>query len=347
MNVYKIILQEVIGQYAEIIYDVCVENDINPVLCVAQSGIESSFGTAGIATSHPYNYWGLKGGEDGWMSFDSMERAVEVYCGLILSFQDHNDWRYSTCLERGAAYSEYSNKFSGTSVGIYEILTVYDPLPEVHGEGTREGINARSVDGLVCDHIVGEPTTIEERAAHAIWYVEYGLFPVAESVFGDLAFTSGASDILGVCEELTQILIDSGTYQYSYDSSGNPVGACSDIRQYYYEPEDGGCTKIVCADYVSMVLYKMELLDADFINTHHFHSASGVRDMLRDAGWEECDFSEAEPGDIGCWVGSNGHGHTFFLYYNDTIWDQQIGQNRTEPGGFESLANSVYFKPPQ
>ena len=297
---------------------------INPVLCVAQSGFESSFGTKGVAVSHPFNFWGFKRGSDEWRSFSSMEEAVLFYSNLLNNYISPTGSLYDRCLSRGQEYSAFSNKFSGTSVGIYEVITVYDPLTGEHKDNTKEKINAWGIEGVVCNHRVGEPTTIEEKAAHAIWYVESGLMPVAERVFGDLAYSTGG--ITDICMELTEILKASGTYHYPQDSRGNWIYSelLGDIRSYYYGPDRPGGTGICCADYVSMVLYYGNFLDAEFINQYNFHAAKVIKTMLLDAGWQQITYMEAEPGDIG--VLPN---HTFFMWENDTIWDQAVGQKKS------------------
>ncbi len=56
--------QKRFAAYADKIYDICVKNNINPILCVAQAGQKSSFGEATPGNS-PWNYWGL--GIDNWI----------------------------------------------------------------------------------------------------------------------------------------------------------------------------------------------------------------------------------------------------------------------------------------
>ena len=47
------------SQYAEIIYDVCTANNINPILCVAQAGLETKYGKSVKGQAKQYNWWGI------------------------------------------------------------------------------------------------------------------------------------------------------------------------------------------------------------------------------------------------------------------------------------------------
>ncbi len=76
------------AQYADVIYDTCVRNNINPVICVAVAKQESNFGNSTPANTS-FNYWGIGVYNDSntGESFESMEAAVERWCGIIKGYQ--------------------------------------------------------------------------------------------------------------------------------------------------------------------------------------------------------------------------------------------------------------------
>ena len=130
------------------------------------------------------------------------------------------------------------------------------------------------------------------------------------------------------CKELTEMLRATGRYYYPQSESE----LSWKIEDYYYG--NGGNTRIHCAIYVEMVLYYAGIFDAETINKpQYFNSVNGIRRMLLDAGWEEIPYSEAQPGDIGLFTAIPSQIHAFFMWENNTIWDECIGQKRDDGRG--------------
>lgn len=337
--------------YADVIYDVCTKNNVNPVLCVAMAGLESAYGTSDYAQSNKFNCWGI-GGTKPW-SFNSMEEAVEKWCSIILTYQDESTWQCKACHERGAECATYSDLFSETEVSLYEIITVYCPL-ETHKEGTSEAIKKQL--GIECHHAVGTPTTAEEKAEHAIWYVEV-VKTRAQWVFGDKAF---GSTIVEACQELSEILRTKGkAFRYPQRRDGSwdmSLIIRYNIEKYYYgDDTKGGNTGICCADYVAMVLYYSKTFKAETINMYNYNGTGGIKNLLKDAGWQQISYAEAEPGDVGIWDGTKTEtGHAFFYWTNDTVWDESVYQyyywgeykNCNGPHGYSHMKQATYYRAP-
>ena len=58
------------GQYADVIYDICKEKNVNPMLCAAVAQEESNCGKA-VPVNATFNYWGLG-------VFNHSNRGVEL-----------------------------------------------------------------------------------------------------------------------------------------------------------------------------------------------------------------------------------------------------------------------------
>ena len=196
------------GQWAEVIYDVCTrpENNLNPILCVAQAGQEQGFHAGG----GNYNFWGIAvyNNQDTGYSAPSMEKAVETWCGVYKSYNDNP----SVCQERSELYSEYfPEKFNPNNRNLYFYITYYKSLGSIHGDKAWGSRNVKYyIDNYLykyltetCNHKLDDPLTDEERAADVVFYVDDGLIPVAEQVFGDKAFFTSniPSDILHASPE--------------------------------------------------------------------------------------------------------------------------------------------------
>jgi murein DD-endopeptidase MepM/ murein hydrolase activator NlpD len=97
---------------------------VNPALVVAIAGKESIYGTycgasvggpRGVNETHPYNYWGRKSSSGGWMSFSSLEVAIENQTSYMTKYLDPKGeyYRGGTIRDIGKIYCEDAEKPGG------------------------------------------------------------------------------------------------------------------------------------------------------------------------------------------------------------------------------------------
>lgn len=124
----------------------------------------------------------------------------------------------------------------------------------------------------------------------------------------DEYYQEGA-DVESVCQEITQMLIDRNAVYGAY--------TYNDIEKTYQS--DPG---VVCASYVSLVLYKSGLMTAEQLNAFNYHYTVDYPNMLRAAGWKEVDKSDLQPGDVLNKPGDGNQGHVVIYVGNGLIYDQ-------------------------
>lgn len=155
---------QVFRDNAGVIYDVCVKNNINPVLCAAQAWQEQNWDDPNTS---PYNYWGIAvyNGQNYGNSYSSMENAVQGYCNQINS-QISGSMK-STYQARAAEFATVNNKFRGDMTTIYDVFSAYA--------------------------YIGDGHTLQEEADYAAAYVEK-IIQCATQIFGEgaLVATTGA-----------------------------------------------------------------------------------------------------------------------------------------------------------
>ena len=126
--------------------------------------------------------------------------------------------------------------------------------------------------------------------------------------------TQGNGDVISTCKEITQLYLGRKGH-YGPQTYGN-------IKKTYESD-----TNLVCATYVSVVLYKSGLLTESQINKYNYHwtGSGGIPDMLKAAGWKQVPLSESKPGDV--WNrpstgGAYSGGHAMIYAGNGKVWDQ-------------------------
>ena len=150
-----------------------------------------------------------------------------------------------------------------------------------------------------------------------------------KSVFGDFisSHNSGASigNIEEVCKEITQLFLSRNAYY--------GPGTYNNIKKVY---ESDNC--VVCATYVSLVLYKSGLMEEDHINKYNYHFTGDFPSMLSDAGWKQVSKSDLKPGDVINKPSRTayGGGHVVIYVGNNTIWDQNSITAKTGKGSSAS-----------
>lgn len=132
---------------AAVIYDVCVKNHINPVLCVAQAWQEGNWGPI-RGTS--YNFWGIGAYNSTNTAFEysAMENAVQKYCDQINNQMNGNLKDFYQ--ERAAEYAPYNSKFKGDMSTIYDVFSAYCAADE---NDDHKQLNANFVAEYIDDII--------------------------------------------------------------------------------------------------------------------------------------------------------------------------------------------------
>ena len=146
---------------AGIVYDVCVKNNINPVLCAAQGWKEQNWDDPNTS---PFNFWGIAvyNGQNYGKSWGSMEQAVQGYCDQINS--QLNGKMKSTYQARAQQFAAVNNKFVGDMSNIYDMFSAYA--------------------------YIGKGHTLKEEADYAANYVD-SLIKCAVQIYGEKALTGG------------------------------------------------------------------------------------------------------------------------------------------------------------
>ena len=273
---------QVFRDNAGVIYDVCVRNNINPVLCAAQAWQEQNWDDP---STSPYNYWGIAvyNGQNYGNSYTSMENAVEGYCKQINS-QMNGDLK-PIYQARAAEFATVNNKFKGDMSTMYDIFSAYA--------------------------YIGDGHTLQEEADYAADYVD-SLIQCATQIFGEgalVASSGGASGIIATCQEVTQEFLNRNA-RYSLSNL-----IWGDIERCWTDSE---C--ICCASYVSLVLYRSGALTPAQINAYNYQytGSGGVPDMLQAAGWQRVSPSQAQPGDVVV----DYEVHAMIYAGDGKVWDQ-------------------------
>ena len=115
----------------------------------------------------------------------------------------------------------------------------------------------------------------------------------------------------------------------------------------YVDIESGEVTfgYACCADFVGMVLYYSGVLDAETINSYNFHSQIGITNLMEGIGWTEVSYADAQPGDVGT-VNSPIYGHAFFMWENDTIFDECMPEKNINPYHWQHMSEGRYWRAP-
>lgn len=273
---------QVFRDNAGVIYDVCVKNNINPVLCAAQAWKEQNWDDP---STSPFNYWGIAvyNGQNYGNSYSSMEDAVEGYCRQINS-QLNGDLK-PIYQARAAEFATVNNKFKGDMSTMYDIFSAYA--------------------------YIGDGHTLKEEADYAAAYVD-SLIQCATQIFGEgalVASSGGASGIIATCQEVMQEFLNRNA-RYSLTNL-----IWGDIERCWTDSE---C--ICCASYVSLVLYRSGALTPEQINAYNYHYTGdgGLPDMLEAAGWQQVPTSQAQPGDVVI----DYSVHAMIYAGDGQVWDQ-------------------------
>ena len=152
---------------AGVIYDVCVKNGVNPVLCSAQGWAEQNWDDP---STSPFNYWGIAvyNDQNYGSSYSSMEQAVEGYCKQIKERLKGGNG----ALEWSKSNAKYNNKFTGSISTVYDILSNWACVK--NAEAHRQ-----------------------EQAEHAANYVDK-VISIAKTIYGEGALETSLNSASGV-----------------------------------------------------------------------------------------------------------------------------------------------------
>jgi surface antigen len=140
---------------AEIIFDTCVNNNINPVLCAAQAWQEQNWV---YPNTSPYNYWGIAvyNGQNYGKAFSSVENGVQGYCNQLNSQMSGS--LYSLYQARAAEFATVNDKFKGDMSNMYDVFSAYAYIGDGHtlAEEAEYVVNYVDLLGKCAVQIFGE-----------------------------------------------------------------------------------------------------------------------------------------------------------------------------------------------
>ena len=122
-------------------------------------------------------------------------------------------------------------------------------------------------------------------------------------------------------------MIDNDVYYTLTNLVYNDIEESCDFSKY------GVC----CATYVSIVLYKTGLVDADTMNRFPYHSAGGLGQALQTIGWTHVPISEAQPGDVAFW-----YEHIFIYAGKNEVWGCNCGCVNCDASGTTRPVWEIY-----
>lgn len=137
------------------IYDICIENGINPVWAAAQARQEGSWN---IVRKKPNNYWSMgavNSDSNAGDSYGTIEESTQTYCNNL----NHRISGKAGALARSKELQPYDNvHFHGAMVGLYDVFSNY-AVPD-------------------------PPTTPERMIEHTVNYVNK-IIGITKSIYGE------------------------------------------------------------------------------------------------------------------------------------------------------------------
>ena len=137
------------------IYDICVQEHLNPVLCAAQAWQEQNW-----STPVPGNYWGIgvyNGQQDG-LHYDGIAGGVKGWCNHVNGILRGDGDSADVYRDSAARYATVNNKFKGDMSTIYDVFSAWA--------------------------YIGDGYSLQAEADYAAEYVE-SIGQCASQIFGD------------------------------------------------------------------------------------------------------------------------------------------------------------------
>lgn len=328
--------QKRFAAYADKIYDICVKNNINPILCVAQ-GQESSFGESTPINSK-WNYWGLGVNNESSVGteFATIDEAIECYCKTILGYQKPGSIAYT----KAQVYAPHSDKITGNMTSIYDILCAYMYLGDKHSGKVYGNVNVKQYliqhMNYDCKHELEESTTLEEQAAYVVDYIDNGVISIAKDIFGSKIYSGGS--IIEVADMIHKYM-EQNNYTYCVLDNSNQYEECGKYNKAHglnrtFEESKTGYHNTCCATYVSWVLQMVGYID----DSDHSDGAETLAQtiLMGKYGWKRVSVAEAQPGDILYYT----YGHIEIYAGNNTKYNAGSGEEIRRISPYETTISS-------
>lgn len=328
--------QKRFAAYADKIYDICVKNNINPILCVAQ-GQESSFGESTPINSK-WNYWGLGVNNESSVGteFATIDEAIECYCKTILGYQKPGSIAYT----KAQVYAPHSDKITGNMTSIYDILCAYMYLGDKHSGKVYGNVNVKQYliqhMNYDCKHELEESTTLEEQAAYVVDYIDNGVISIAKDIFGSKIYSGGS--IIEVADMIHKYM-EQNNYTYCVLDNSNQYEECGKYNKAHglnrtFEESKTGYHNTCCATYVSWVLQMVGYID----DSDHSDGAETLAQtiLMGKYGWKRVSVAEAQPGDILYYT----YGHIEIYAGNNTKYNAGSGDAIRRISPYETTISS-------
>lgn len=329
--------QKRFAAYADKIYDICVKNNINPILCVAQAGQESSFGEATPGNS-PWNYWGLGVYNDSSVGtqFATIDEAIQFYCKTILSYQQPGSIAYA----KAQTYAPHSDRITGNMTSIYDVLCAYMYLGDKHSGKVYGNVNVKQYliqhMNYDCKHELEESTTLEEQAAYVVDYIDNRVIAIAKDIFGSKIYSGGS--IIEVADMIHKYM-EQNNYTYCVLDNSNQYEECGKYNKAHglnrtFEESKTGYHNTCCATYVSWVLQMVGYID----DSDHSDGAETLAQtiLIGKYGWKRVSVAEVQPGDILYYT----YGHIEIYAGNNTKYNAGSGEAIRRISPYETTISS-------
>lgn len=181
---------------------------------------------------------------------------------------------------------------------------------------------------LRCGHLSGsDPTTLTEQADYVQYTVDERI-QTAKARFGNGCFV-GSYGIVEAAYEVANHYLEGqvyygGNYLNERDPHGLHTGTGSVQRTWdIIENNELASYGIVCATFVSLALWKAEIVEASWLETHSWHATSIGHQLLELPGWVCAGFGldegELEEGDVIVYPGNE---HIIIYVGNGCYIDQ-------------------------
>lgn len=311
------------ANYADKIYDICVKNNINPILCVAQAGQKSSFGESTPINSK-WNYWGLGVYNESSVGteFATIDEAVEFYCKTILSYQQPGSIAYT----KAQVYAPHSDKITGNMTSIYDVLCAYMYLGDKHSGIVYGNVNVKRYlthyMNYDCKHQLEESTTLEEQAAYVVDYIDNRVISIAKDIFGNKIYSGGT--IVEIADMIHKYM-EQNNYTYCVLNDSNEYEECKKYSKAHglnrtFEESKTGHHNTCCATYVSWVLQMAGYIE----DSDHSDGADTLARtiLMNKYGWKRVSPAEAQAGDILYYT----EGHIEIYAGNNTKYNAGSGE---------------------
>lgn len=328
--------QKRFAAYADKIYDICVKNNINPILCVAQ-GQESSFGESTPINSK-WNYWGLGVNNESSVGteFATIDEAIECYCKTILGYQKPGSIAYT----KAQVYAPHSDKITGNMTSIYDILCAYMYLGDKHSGKVYGNVNVKQYliqhMNYDCKHELEESTTLEEQAAYVVDYIDNGVISIAKDIFGNKIYSGGT--IVEIADMIHKYM-EQNNYTYCVLNDSNEYEECKKYSKAHglnrtFEESKTGHHNTCCATYVSWVLQMAGYIE----DSDHSDGAETLAQtiLIGKYGWKRVSVAEVQPGDILYYT----YGHIEIYAGNNTKYNAGSGEAIRRISPYETTISS-------